>query len=262
MENETRPIETPQATTVTPVESSTSIEAVPTTPTAERVASAKKHSPLHHLFPLKRDYTIALVVLLVLLAIAGLNYFKGMFIAATVNGDTITRLEVIRDLEARSGREALDSLVTTKVIHDAAVAQNIVVSQDTLNQEIEKIRVRIEKQGSKLEEILASQGLSMEALLEQLTSQKELEGLLAEKINVTSDEVTQYITDNKIPTPKDMSKEEFEAAIQDQLKSQKLNQEASTWIESAKKAASIQYFAPYALPLGTEPTATPSQEAN
>lgn len=202
-------------------------------------------------YKLKRDHKIALFVLVILLGIAAANHYKGLFVAATVDGKFITRLQVIRDLEARSGREALESLVTTQVIHDAALRQSIVISEAALDEEIAKIRTRIEKQGTSLEQVLTDEGLSLQSLREQISSQKELEALLGEKIAITDEEVTQYLAENKYPAPTEMSEEEFKTAIRDQLKSQKLGQEASTWIEAAKAKASIQYLAPYSLSLNT-----------
>ncbi len=201
---------------------------------------------------LKRDHKIALIVLVILLVVAGANRYKGTFIAATVNGEAITRWEVIRELEKQSGRDALDALVTNKVIHDAATAQGIKITGEDLDQEITTIRERVEKQGkTTLEEVMQEQGVTMQSLQDQITSQKELEALLGEKIAVSDEEVTKYISDNKIPTAESMTEEDFRKAIQDQLKSQKLGQEASLWIETAKAKATITYLAPYSLSLNT-----------
>src|SRR3989344_5500028 len=51
------------------------------------------------------------------IAIAGLGYYyRGLFAAASVNGDFISRLSVIRELEKRSGKATLEGLVIESLI--------------------------------------------------------------------------------------------------------------------------------------------------
>lgn len=200
---------------------------------------------------MKRDHKIAIGVLVLLLLVAGANHYKGFFVAATVNGEAITRLEVIRDLEKQSGSRVLETLVTNKIIHNAAITQNFHLAAADFDAEIANIRQDIEGQGLSLENALLEQGMSMEDLRKQITPQLELEKILGDKIAVTDEEVAKYISDNKIPSSKDMTEEELRQAIKKQLKSQKLGREASVWIEAEKAKASIQYLAPYSLSLNT-----------
>ena len=75
-------------------------------------------------------------------------------------------------------------------------------------------------------------------------AQKEIEKLLADKINVTDEEVAQYIKDNKVSIPQGQ-----EATIVDQIKSemrnQKISTEAQTLITNLKSKAKIQRFVNY-----------------
>ncbi len=189
--------------------------------------------------------TLLIIILIIIIAIGVLVYVnKGLFIAATVNGNSISRLTIIQKLEKASGKSLLDSLITEKLIQDEASAKKIVISNEEINGEIKKIEDQVTAQGGTLDAALAAQSMSMDDLKTRIILQKEMEKLLADKINVTDAEVAQYITDNKVSVPSGQ-----EAAINDQIRSelsiQKLNNEAQTLITDLKSKAKIQYFVNY-----------------
>jgi foldase protein PrsA len=185
------------------------------------------------------------IIIVVIIALGILVYFyKGLFIAATVNGSPISRLTIIQKLEKASGKNLLDSLVTEKLIQDEANAKKIVVSNDEINAEIKKIQDQVTAQGGTLDAALSAQGMNTDDLKKQIILQKEMEKLVADKINVTDQEVAQYIKDNKISIPSGQ-----EAATNDQVKNelrnQKLNTEAQALISDLKAKAKIRYFVNY-----------------
>jgi len=188
---------------------------------------------------------LLIIILIIIIAIGALVYVnKGLFIAATVNGSPISRLTIIQKLEKASGKSLLDSLITEKLIQDEASVKKIVISNEEINGEIKKIEDQVTAQGGTLDAALAAQGMSMDDLKTRIILQKEMEKLLADKINVTDAEVAQYITDNKVSVPTGR-----EAAINDQIRSelssQKLNNEAQALITDLKSKAKIQYFVNY-----------------
>jgi len=185
------------------------------------------------------------IIIVVIIALGVLVYFyKGLFIAATVNGSPISRLAIIQKLEKASGKNLLDSLITEKLIQDEANAKKIVVSNDEINAEIKKVQDQITAQGGTLDAALSAQGMSMDDLKTRIILQKEVGELVADKINVTDEEVAQYIKDNKISIP-----EGQEAATNDQVKNelrnQKLDTEAQVLISDLKAKAKIRYFVNY-----------------
>ena len=64
-------------------------------------------------FANKKTVVLAVIIGLILVA---LFYFKGTFVAATVNGSPISRLSVVSQLEKEGGKNVLDSLITEKLI--------------------------------------------------------------------------------------------------------------------------------------------------
>lgn len=186
---------------------------------------------------MKTAVIIAVIVVLGIVAYLG----KGLLIAATVDGGPISRLAVIKKLEKASGKGLLDSLITEKLIHNEAGAKKIVVSDDEISAEIKKIEDQVSAQGSTLDAELTSQGLSKEDLKKQIILRKEVEKLIAEKIDVTDAEVAKYIKDNKVPVTKGQEAAMNEQ-IKNELKGQKFSTEAQALISGLKAKAKIQYF--------------------
>jgi hypothetical protein len=95
-------------------------------------------------------------------------------------------------------------------------------------------------------------------LREQLLLQKQLEKILGDKIEVTDEDVAQYMEQGEGAAPAGMSEAEFKDQIREQLKGQKFNIEAGKWVVAAKAEASISYYAGYAM--GTETVLTENAE--
>jgi len=181
----------------------------------------------------------------VILIVAALFIAKGIFVAATVNGSPISRLSVIQELEKQGGKQALEAIIDKKLIETELDKQKIVATKEQIDAEIDKIRTQVTAQGGTLEMALAQQGLTEEKLREQITIQKKLEILLADKVAVTEAEIDTYIKDSKATTPKDMKIEDFRKQISEQLKGQKFQQEAQKWVADLTASAKIKYYVNY-----------------
>lgn len=186
----------------------------------------------------------ALITTVVILVLVAAYFLKGFLIAATVNGKPIGRLTVIQKLEKASGKNLLDSLINISLVNDEAVAKKVVIEQKDIDTEIKNIETQLTAQGVTLDKALADQGVSREDFEQQIVFQKQVEALVASKTAVSDEEVTQYITTNKIEINADQ-----EATIKSQIKSQlvnqKLNQAATELLDNLKTKAKIRYFVNY-----------------
>jgi parvulin-like peptidyl-prolyl isomerase len=189
---------------------------------------------------LKIATAVATVIVILVLAFV----FKGQFIAATVNGSVVTRHAVISELESVSGKNALESIITEKLINSEADKKGIKVSVDEVVAEIKIIEAQVIAQGGTLEQALSAQGLTQEIFEKQILLNKKLEKLLADKISVSDDEIKKYIADNKITIPAGQE-ETYNEQIKTQLQQQKLSSEASALIASLRATAKIKYFVEY-----------------
>ncbi len=188
----------------------------------------------------KTAFIIALVIILAALVF----YMKGWFIAATVNGSPVSRISVIHELERSSGKQTLEAIITKKLLGDEARKQGIEVTKDEVAAEIAKIENQIKTQGGTLEQVLASQGITKKDMEREIILQKELEKLLADKIAVTDEEVAALLAAGKITVPKG-KEEEYKEQAKEQLRSQKLNSAAGSFLEALRDSASIRYFVNY-----------------
>lgn len=185
---------------------------------------------------------VVIAALIILASVA--FYHKGLFIAATVNGSPVSRLSVIHELESSSGKKALDSIITKKLLSDEANKKGVMVTSDELATEVKKIEDQIKAQGQTLDVMLAAQGMTRQEMEEQLTLQKELEKLLEDKIAVSDEEAVKLLAASKVAVPKGQE-EQYKAQAKEQIRGQKLNDAAGTFIESLKAQASINYFVNY-----------------
>ncbi|MGB4834176.1 MAG: SurA N-terminal domain-containing protein [Candidatus Moraniibacteriota bacterium] len=185
--------------------------------------------------------------------------YRSLFIAATIDGQPVSRLAVIRQLEKQGGENALNALITERLIAAEAVRAGVVVDPADVDKEIENIKSQVSAQGMTLDDALAQQGMTLDDVREQITTQQQLKLILGDSLNVTDADIDDYIAKTKLTVPKNMSEEDFRSKIKAQLNSQKFGTEADRWITGAREKADIKYFVGYGKAPVTEPaTATGS----
>lgn len=188
----------------------------------------------------KAAIILAMLVIIITLGVA----YKGLFIAATVNGSPVSRLAVVRRLESTSGRGALDSLITEKLIERELDKNNIHAAEEEIDAKIKTVEEQVAAQGTSLKDALASEGITVAEFRKQASIQTRIEKMFQDKTRVSDEEVAKYIADNKVTLPKGQEAE-TKGQIKEQLKSSKLNQEIRGWVDSIRAGASIKYFVKY-----------------
>lgn len=182
-----------------------------------------------------------IIVVLVILAFL----LKGLFIAALVNGQPITRLALIQELEKQGGKQTLSSLVNQTLILQEARKKNIEVSQKEIDTQAKQIEDSLKAQGQDLNTALAMQGLNRQDFMMQLKLRSLVEKLLADQIKVTDKEVADYMEKNKETLPTDLKEPEIKKGVAEQLKQQKLASKSQEWLVGLQKNAKINYFVSY-----------------
>lgn len=186
------------------------------------------------------------VIVLAILLVGGLAYYyKNLLVAATVNGSLISRWSILSQLEASSGKSVLDSIITKKLIEDEAKSKNITVSQEDVDTEIKAIEDRLVSQGGTLVAALEAEKMTMEKLREQITINKALQQLVADKLTVSDEDVEAYLKQMGGEIPKTVSEAEFKSQIKAQLQNQKFGTEAQSFIDSLRAQANIKYYVEY-----------------
>ena len=210
-------------------------------------ANHSHHQDLTVVEVLKSNKKIRLSVGVVAIAtiLTAFYVFKNNFIvAATVDGRTISRYSLIKELEKQNGKAVLDTMISENIINNEASKKGIEIADAEIEQEIKIVESGILAQGGTLDMALLQQGMTMDGLKERIRTQKMVEKLLADKIKVSEAEVNSYIATNKISLPKG-KETEAKTQIADQLRDQKLNVEAKKMISELKSSANIKYYIKY-----------------
>ena len=174
-----------------------------------------------------------------------LFYLKGLFIVAIVNGQPISRIAVISQLEKQSGKQAVSSLITQVLILQEAKKKNIDVSKQEVDDMANKLAADLKKQGQDLDKALSLQGMTRKDLGGQLKIKKMVEKIFDKDIKVTDKEISDFVDKNKASIPQGMKGEELKASAKEQLMQQKLSTKVQSWLADLQKKAKIQYFVNY-----------------
>lgn len=192
---------------------------------------------------IKQPKVFVPLIIIVLVVLAFL--FKDLFVAALVNGQPITRLSVIAELEKQGGKQALSAMVNQTLILQEAKKKNIDVTQKEIDASAKQVEESLKSQGQSLEAALAMQGMTRQDFQIQLKLRSLVEKLLADKIKVSDKEVAGYIEKNKETLPADLKEDEVKKGVMEQLKQQKMANASQAWLADLTKNAKINYFVSY-----------------
>jgi lambda repressor-like predicted transcriptional regulator len=208
----------------------------------EKVLKAFHLSKIRKFFSQRKN----LVTVLIVLVVFGLLYlFKDVFIVAMVNGRPVYRWTVVQRLEEQGGRQILDSLITEKLVRQAVSEAGIEIDQAQLDADIAAIENRLAAQGLTLDEALAQEGLTRQDLIDDLVLQKSAEQIVADQVEVTEEEIDEYIASNSEFLPEDLSEAVLRDQVREQLYSAKLNEAIQNWVQDLQDNSQIIYLKDY-----------------
>jgi len=185
-----------------------------------------------------RKTTIATVIVLFLL---GLFYFnRHWFVVAIVNGQPIWRWQYNQILEKQYGSQVLDQMIDKRLIEQKAKEKGVVIDQEAIDQEIDQIKESLGPDNS-LEEILAFQGMTMADLREEIKNQLILEELLSAGVEVSQEEIDQYLVDNEETIIAEGEEERASEALE-AIRIDKMNQKFQGWYQAIREEAEITYL--------------------
>ena len=189
----------------------------------------------------EKSFKIPIKKLIIFLAIVVVGFLiyqnKDLLVVATVNNKPISRQRFNQQIESQYGQQVLETMINEELIKQAAKDQNIVIDQEKIDEEMAKIEESL-PEGMSLDQALQTQGISRETLEEQMQLQLAIEEILSPKIQITDEELKQYIEENKdyfSATQEAQIREEAEEG----LRQQKLNQNFQSWLQELTEKAKI-----------------------
>jgi parvulin-like peptidyl-prolyl isomerase len=216
-----------------------------TMPEKKEAVMVNKAMPAKSAFSMKtvlKSSKTTLVLLGVLLVVALLYFLKDQIIVATVNGKPITRFTLMKSLEKQGGSQVLSSLTTEMLVRQAIKDAGVTVDQSEVDAELTSLEDSIKAQGQDLDTLLLAQNMTRKDIEDQIRLSKEIEKILADKLDVTDQEVADYFEKNKASLGTDATLEMYDSQIREQLRQQKLSTAQQEWLSDLQKNASIKYY--------------------
>mgnify|MGYP001271242701 CR=1 FL=1 len=150
----------------------------------------------------KKTNTIYAIIIgfLILLVLAEAIYFNSTTgsneVVARVGKEKITKEDLYKFMVEQNGQQALDYMISEKIVEMEAKAQNIVVQDSEIDAEIEKAA---EQYGGveAFEQTLTAYGYSMAEIRNDVKKSLIIEKLLKPSIEVTEEEMKAYFEENK-----------------------------------------------------------------
>lgn len=170
---------------------------------------------------------------------------RSLVIAATVNGQPVSRFAIISELEKQGGQQALEKEITRMLVFQEASKKNIVASKEDLDKEIAKITKQVKDQGQDLNELLKAQGISQNDFQNDVKMQIVVTKLLGDKTKVSDKELNDFLSKNADLISKEKDQKKAREDVRQQLSQQKLSTEYQKWIAEIRKNANVLQFVEY-----------------
>ncbi len=205
------------------------------------VSLKKKLSPISKKIKAKKVPLYKAAPFLALVALLLFLYLKkDWFIVALINKHPITRVEFNRQLQKQYGNQVLETMVNQELIEQEAKKNKIKVSDEEIEKNIKKIEESLQGKYS-LDDLLASQGITREELKKSIRIQLIAEKLIGKEIQVSDEEIEDYLKNNQEFLQSSGEAEQREEA-KENLFRRKVNEKFQGWLEKIRQEAKIFKF--------------------
>lgn len=197
------------------------------------VKTSAKTTPFTKINPRNLIIPVVIVVAAILLWMG-----RSELIVATVNGKPISRLEVIKILEAKSGQAAVESLIQKQLIEQEAEKRNIKVADSEVKSDIAKIEKNFSSTGQNLDLVLTQRAMTRDDLYIQIRLQKLVNKMIG-RVGVSEKEIDDYIEQNKEAIGQDADMKQVRQQVKRQLLDEKTNAKGQEFVSNLEKNAKI-----------------------
>ncbi len=181
-----------------------------------------------------------LLILLIVLLGGFFLVKKGYVVAAVVNGKPIFRWEVNTQLMSRFGQQTLESMITERLIAEAALKEGIAVTQTDIDAKITSITATLGPNVN-LDQLLTYQGMTRTDFEHQVRLQLTVGKVLGKGVAVEESEIDTFLKNNReVMTATDEAGLRLEA--RESLVSQKTSEKMQPWLMELRDNAKITKF--------------------
>lgn len=150
-----------------------------------------------------KKINLKVIVAGVLIAATSLSVFgvaasnkTGDSVVARINNEAITKNELYEILVKQNGEEALNSLISDRIINLEAKKQSITISQEEMQKELDEVIAQSGGQ-EQFELTLKMYGYSQEDIKQNIEMNLKINKLLESDITITEEEMAVYFEENK-----------------------------------------------------------------
>jgi foldase protein PrsA len=198
---------------------------------------------------MKWKSTIAIAGLVILAAVIG-GFIGHLAIkpkevaVASVNGENITKDQLYDEMLKSGGKDSLDTLISQKLVTLEAAKQNIVISDDDIQTELQKYYDNYGSQDA-FNQALASNGYTLDQFKTEVVSELTIKQILEPTITITDDEMKSYFDDNKTqfaPEGQTADYETSKADVREAVLQSKIEAAYSPWIDTLYQQYSVKNY--------------------
>lgn len=190
----------------------------------------------------KKNYLIIALLAIVIFSIASFVYARVFKAVAKVNGESITRVKYIEELEKQAGKKVLDTMITRTLIYQIAESKKATVSDKEIQAEIKKIESNLKSQKTSLDEVLKAQNMTKSDLSERIKLNLLSQKLVEKTVKVADTDVEEYIETNPTLFPQQPVSQDVKNQIKEQIRQEKISQQIQLMLNNARKKSDIDMY--------------------
>lgn len=180
------------------------------------------------------------IVLLAIVVVAGISLFKNKFIVAIVDRRPIFRFQLSQKLVSSSlGKQTLEDMIVETLVEKELKKSKVEVKSEEIDAEIEKLSQSLS--GTKLEDFLKLQGMTLKSLKDQLSLRMRVEKFLQKDISITDEKISSYIKEN-VKTMTATTEAEKKEEARANILQEEMQNKVQTWISDLLAKAKISRF--------------------
>lgn len=179
--------------------------------------------------------------LFISLAILFTLYSRGIIAVMFINGEPVTLREVIYAFKHDDADNALNNLITQKIIDYEVKKRNITLESDATLNELKRLNQEAKLQGKTVSKLLIEREQSYQDFINNVTTTLKIYEMLGRDIEITEKEIDDYLKNNEY-----YFENTNEEVVREQIKNFMLNEKISrkydSWIKDARANIDVNYL--------------------
>lgn len=181
------------------------------------------------------------IIIAILLIALFVWKYKGFLIAATVNGQPISRWQLNDQLSKKFGDQVLDNIINERLILAAAREKGIFITKKEIDDRVNEVKTKLSA-SMDFNQALKAQGLTESDFHRQVEIQLSIDKMFDKEASISSVEIEDYIVKNNTLLKSATNPAALREDVRLMLKQQKVGDLFDKWFTEVRQKASINKF--------------------